>query len=621
MRKYKLTVMALAALAAITFSACASDTDVAIASDSTPENLVNTSPTIVFKLSVPSNSSLHYNNTRAVGDALDDSDIDEEATIKSLYMYEFDAATDQLVNKVDITSIILLKPAGTTGGITSGTAALTAKDYVYEYKPGVKLTYNDARQFLFVANYPSLAADVVTVADNPADPTTITTLTAVKSMVTDALTGTIDQKSVWTTISSTDVPPVSTDVLPMTAFAMFNNSDVIPVAELNAAGDNVVTTTVDLTRIVARIDVVNNTPELVVDEIQLIKANDRSYLLAETETTDRTASPLPTANTKVIMAFDKTKVIGTAKIASASESKPYWDQAVADKTAANAYLTTFAIPEANISATADANGSVVTNPVKLEQAFYIYEDIERDQVNTGEVDGESNPIYKVADDVLRIQVRGTLKGIPVSYNIPFSKDLIEGAATSAPKTGFAIKRNYLYTVMLGDGKPAPIQTGVKVKIKVLDWNQQEVTDYFDASIFKIYKEDVTNTQLANNNTTPVTVGDTEAGMIISTKTINVVQGTAGTPIEFIIGSPYTEVNSVVATLQSVDGDANLHAWVTIEPLDGTGTPTAVNKGYKVTIQPNTGSTPKIRNASIKVEYMVNSTQQTNITYTIVQANS
>lgn len=615
MRKYKLTVMALAALAAITFSACASDADVAIASDSTPENLVNTSPTIVFKLSVPSNTSLYYNNTRAVGDDL--ADIDEEATIKSLYMYEFDAATDQLVNKVDITSIILTNPAGTTGGITSGTASLTAKDYVYEYKPGVNLTYNDARQFLFVANYPTLAAGLNTIADHEADNTkAITTLTAVKSMVTDALTGTIDQKSVWTNVSSTDV-------LPMTAFAMFNNSDVIPVTELNELGTNVVTTTVDLTRIVARIDVVNNTPELVIDEIKLIKANDRSYLLAETETTTR--SDLPAGNTKVNMAFDKAKVIGTAKIASASESKPYWDQAVADKTASNAYLTTFAIPEANISATPDANGSVVTNPVKLEQAFYIYEDIERGQEDTGEVDGESNPIYKVADDVLRIQVRGTLKGIPVSYNIPFSKDLIEGAAASAPKTGFAIKRNYLYTVMLGDGKPAPIQTGVKVKIKVLDWNQQEVTDYFDASIFKIYKEDVTNTQLANNNTTPVTVGDTEAGMIISTKTINVVQGTTGTPIEFIIGSPYSEVNSVVATLQSVDGNAELHdAWVTIEPLDGTGTPvtpTADNKGYKVTIQPNTDGTPEIRNASIKVEYKVSSTQQTNITYTIVQANS
>ncbi|MBR1503074.1 MAG: hypothetical protein IJ618_04220 [Prevotella sp.] len=607
MKKNKLTVLAFAALAAITFSACAGDTDVVNISEPTPENPARTSPTFVFKLSVPSNTSLHYNKTRAVGDNI--ADIDEEATIKSLYMYEFNAATDELVNKVDITSIILTNPEGTTGGITAGTASLTAKDYVYEYKPGVKLTYNDARQFLFVANYPDLATSVNTIADYEADNTkAITTLTAVKSMVTDALTATIDQKSVWKNIESTDV-------LPMTAFAMLNNSDVIPVSELNVDGDNVVTTTVDLTRIVARIDVVNNTPDLVIEEVKLIKANDRSYLLAETETTTR--SDLPAGNTKVTMAFEKTKVI-----APATSATPYLDSYETTPGTPD-YLSTFEIPIDNnhIQAPDPVTQVVVAKNVKLEQAFYIYEDIERPQVDTGQTDDESNPIYKVADDVLRIQVRGTLKGIPVSYNIPFSKDLVENAAPGTAKDGIAIKRNNLYTVMLGDGKAAPIQTGVKFKIQVLDWKQQEVTDYFDASIFKIYDETIDNSL---NNSTTVGDSENEAEMVISTKTINVVQGTAGTPIEFVIASPYSEVNTVVAALQSVNNDAELHDdWITIEPLDadGSGDPTSANKGYKVTIQPNTDGTPDVRNASIKVQYKVNTTQQTNITYTIVQAKS
>ena len=590
MRIYRLTVLAISALAAMTFSSCSNEVDVVNAES--PFEEVNTSPTIVFNLIAPSGSALHY--TRAVGDNIDD--VDAEATIEDLRMYEFDAATGALIEKVDLTSILNSPATGSS-----------AKDYTYSYAPTGNLTNNNARQYLFVANYSSLFAAVNTEAEVAADAAlttpvglTLTTLSDVRDMITTALSGTsLNQKSVWTTETN--------EVIPMTAFAMLNNSDVIPMEELNSTGDNVVTTTVNLTRIVARIDVVNNTPGLVINELILVKANNESYLLPKTNNSTGVVS-IPSSDTyygKVSMTFDDSKVISPA-----TQAAPYLD------TYNTSYLGTFEIPldanHVNLTNLADIayTGSVVEKNVKLEQAFYVYEDIARDNVS-GDAPAEA----------LHLQVRGTLNEIAVSYNIPFTKDLVEGAASGTAKDGFAIKRNNLYTVVLGDGKKSPVHTEVQAQIRVLNWDQEVVTDYFDASVFKIYDGATTNTGVASAAT-----GDAEAEMTISTKTINVAQDnstTSGDPIEFVIASPYSEVSDVVATVQSVDGQTLTQAWVTVTALDGTP---ANNKGYKVTVSPNTGTSPTVRSASIKIEYKVtpsggSATAQTPITYTLIQANS
>lgn len=592
MKIYRFTVLAFAALATMTFCACSSESDLNTAEIQTPENV--TPPTIVFKLTAPAGSPVHY--TRAVGDPFEDTDA--EAAINDLVMYEFDAATGVLKSVTDITSTATAYPATADGGRQSGNSH---KDFVYKYSPQGNITHNDARQFLFVANYPTLASAVTAET---------TTLSQVRDMITTALSGTgLHQKSVWNTISSAN------DYIPMTAFAMLNKSDVIPMEELNAGGTNVVETTVDLTRIVARIDVVNNTPHLIINDIILVKANNESYLLPKTDnTTGDVSIPSTDANyAKVSMTFDKTKVMTPA-----TSTNPYLDEYETTPGTPD-YLATFEIPldanhvdminMANITYT----GNVVNKHVTLEQAFYVYEDIARDNV-AGEAPA----------DALHLQVRGTLNGIAVSYNIPFTNDLVEGAAPATAKDGFAIKRNNLYTVVLGDGKKSPVHTEVQAMIRVTDWSQQVVTDYFDASVFKIYKEDVTNT--VSNSTT---VGDTEADMTISTKTITVEQGTAGTDLEFVIASPYSEVSNVVATVQSLDGSALTHTWVEIIPLDGTGTPAtpnAANKGYLVKVKPNTDGTPEVRSAAIKIEWKVTPaggtlTPQTPITYTLVQKNS
>lgn len=596
MKTYRFTVLAFAALATMTFCACSSESDLNTAVVQTPENV---NPTIVFKLTAPAGSPVHY--TRAVGDPFKDTDA--EAAINDLVMYEFDAATGVLKSVKDITSTATADPTTANGGIQSGSSS---KDFVYKYTPQGNITHNDARQFLFVANYPSLASAVTAET---------TTLSQVRDMITTALSGTgLHQKSVWNTIPiDPSDPSITEDYIPMTAFAMLNKSDVIPMKEIVTGGTNVVETTVNLTRIVARIDVVNNTPHLIINDIILVKANNESYLLPKTDnTTGDVSIPSSDANyAKVSMTFDKNKVMTPA-----SSANPYLDEYETTPGTPD-YLATFEIPlDANhVDMTNMANitytGNVVKKHVTLEQAFYVYEDIKRDNV-AGEAPA----------DALHLQVRGTLNGIAVSYNIPFTKDLLDTGA-STDKDGFAIKRNNLYTVVLGDGKKSPVHTEVQAKIRVTDWSQQVVTDYFDASVFKIYAETVDNS--VNNSTA---VNDPDAAMTISTKTITVEQGT-GTDLKFVIASPYSEVSNVVATVQSLDGSALTHTWVEITPLDGTGTPatpTAANKGYLVKVQPNTDGTPEVRSAAIKIEWQVTPsggtlTPQTPITYTLVQKNS
>jgi len=600
MRIYRLTVLAFAILATMTFSSCSTDADLS-KMETNPavntENAVGKAAPIVFNFSVPGGARLSY--TRAVGDPIDD--IDEEATIHDLWMYEFDAATGELISKEDITTTATANPSTATGGITAATAALSAKDFVYEYKPAGNLTNNDARQFLFVANYPSLATAVTTkaAAEAAVPAGTASTLTDVRNMITTALTGTLNQKSVW---------DQTNNVIPMTAFAMLNKSDVIPMSEDTTTP---IATTVDLTRIVARIDIVNNTPYLVINELILVKANNESYVLHKSDPTDATVFSIPSSDAN----YSKVSITwNSANVVTGTSAAPYRDGYEATPGTPN-YLTTFEIPidadHVDMTKIADINetGVVVSNPVKLEQAFYIYEDIARD-----------NEAGEAPADALHLQVRGTLNGIAVSYNIPFTNDLVEGAAASTPKDGFAIKRNYLYTVELGDGKKSPVHTEVRAKIRVLDWDQQVVTDYFDASVFKIYDETTTNAL-----TTSTATGDDEAEMVISTKVINVDQDNATTPgsdIEFVIASPYGEVSNVIATVQSLDGSALTHTWVTITALDGS----AANKGYKVTVTPNTAAGAAVRSAAIKISYSVTPsggslTSQTPITYTIVQAAS
>ncbi|MBQ7426275.1 MAG: hypothetical protein IJV20_03375 [Prevotella sp.] len=560
MRIYQLTAACFTIMAALTVTSCASNDS--LEANVNPIEVTPTAkattPTLVFNFITPNSDALHY--TRAVGDPI--ADEQDEAAITSLWMYEFDASTGNLIYKQNISSVIT--------DATQHTSTYTYKpettDASYEY------TNNDARQFVFVANH-DVSASMNTIADELSTGIT-STLTDLKGLMTTQLVdGSLNGKSVWEDISSTKY-------IPMTAFAILNNSDVIPMkVKDNETTPTPISVDVKLTRIVARIDVVNNTPNLEVTSIKLVKAADKSYLLHKDDNT------IPTA-TKVSMTFD-----AASQFASPRDATPYKDMYD------DSYIADFLIPDnANhidytpskwAPATLD---NVVLKNVKLEQAFYVYEDIER-----------TGTTADAPAECLHIQVRGILEGIAVSYNIPFSVDLIEGNSFNDgvdTRDGFAIKRNNLYTVWLGDGKPAPVNTSVRAKIRVLDWKKQEVNDEFDDRIFK----------LDANGTSATMASD-----YISTKVINISDAAVTTGNEFKLTTDYTQVVITAVTVNSRDANGNSTDWLTATK--------STDKIILFEATANTGTAS--RSASVKVEYTVDvagtPVVQTPIEYTIIQA--
>ena len=361
----------------------------------------------------------------------------------------------------------------------------------------------------------------------------------------------------------------------MTAYAMVNNSDVISMQEDT---NTPIAADVELTRIVARIDVINDTPNLTISSVKLVKSSNKSYILPK-------ADGSVASDAKVSMTFAATQFPSADNTAIPTQTKPYWD----NNSSAQTYsLSTFEVPSANINASEYAQTPTVDcihdNWVKLEQAFYVYEDLEHAQEGTA-------PNYTVSDQVLCLQVRGTLEGIDVSYNIPFTKNLIKNE-TNSEKDGFAIQRNNVYTVWLGDGKPAPVNTQVNAKIQVKKWDKQQVDDQFDDRVFKLIA------------TFPA--GYSATALTTSTKEIAL---TSAAVSDLILASEYDEVVVTAVTKNSVNSD-----WLTLmNYLDGS----SVWKGTKISAEANTGATA--RSASFKIAYTVSGVAQTPIEYTVTQA--
>lgn len=535
-------VAASAMLAAMTFTACSSNDAVDAVTQPVVEQ--QKAPTIVFNLIAPDRSALHY--TRATT-----ADMDDEAGIGSLHMYEFDAATGKLVaNAVDV--LTGLTPSGSS-----------AKDYEYTYTPTGTNMNNNARQYVFIANYD--LTSTITVANE-------STLDNLKAQMTTALTdGSLNGRSVWNDVSGTKY-------IPMTAYAMVNNSDVISMQEDYSTP---IAADVVLTRIVARIDVINDTPNLTISSVKLVKSSNKSYILPK-------ADGSVASDAKVSMTFDTTQFPSADNTAIPTQTKPYWD----NKSGEQKYsLSTFRVPDANIdqdkyaqtSPTVDCIGD---NWVKLEQAFYVYEDLARSQVD----DGGGN--YSVDANVLCLQVRGTLEGIDVSYNIPFTKNLIKNE-TNSEKDGFAIQRNNVYTVWLGDGKPAPVNTQVNAKIQVKKWDKQQVDDQFDDRVFKLIA--------------PFPGTYTATALTTSTKEIALTNAAVS---DLILASEYDEVVVTAVTKNSVNSE-----WLTLTDYEVS----SVKKGVKIEATANNTAGATKRSASFKIAYSVSGTPQTPIEYTVTQA--
>ena len=402
MKIVKLTFVAAVMLAATAFSACSSESEVTKA-----PKTEKASNAIVFNISLPTGDPFVF--TRGIYNQ-DDS----EAKLNSLRMFEFYADTEVLVATTDIDPTNDLTP--------------TAGTYEWTYEPANPYTDSRARRFIFIAN------DDISLNANE----TITDLMA--KLATQSLANDDPDANIW-----------NSTALPMTGEAITGESNVIPI---DLTEDAPTTVNVDLTRAVARIDVVNFTPKLEITGLKLVKMNPKSYILPHLDNSG-----------KVVVPNGMTKV---------NNITPY-------RTYENNGVTLFRIPDTKIQ----TNGTVlIADTLHLNKAFYLYE--------------EAEPADEVS--ALHLQVTGVLQGVDVFYNIPFWKSYLKESPSDDP---LEIKRNHIYTVYIGDGSKPNINTSIRMAISVKDWKRQNVTDNFDDDIFKNNSTDagVTNYERATQTFT------------------------------------------------------------------------------------------------------------------------
>jgi len=263
MRKiYQLSMAALTLLTALTITSCTTSEEVTSNPSGKSSNAL---PKVVFKIKTPIGDPLVF--TRGIADT------DAEAHLASLWLYEIDAATDKIVRVTDVSSII--------SSPTSGSSDL---DYEYQFAESAARELDDkdqlARRFVFVANdEPTKAGNPIAADDTYAD---LVAAIATKAYLnpTDLAAVPADDQStddIWNTVSATQVLPMSGD-------AVAGGSKVIPIEKESA----VINTTVELTRAVARIDVVNLTPDLIITGMKLMKSNTNGYLIPQVGADNKT---------------------------------------------------------------------------------------------------------------------------------------------------------------------------------------------------------------------------------------------------------------------------------------------------------------------------------------------
>lgn len=180
------------------------------------------SSSLSFKIAVPKGEPVTY----AIQDAA-------ETVIKSLYLYEFDSNKKLLAAPVDIKSELT--------SIVDG----------YSYQKAIDPTKKEIYYFYLVANE---APNELMVIGKTIDE--LKAISASKSLITK------------TSCSSL----INNDAFPMTGIATKNGSELIPLT------NDGVPLNVNLTRVVARLDIKNNMEGLVITSVKLVKTNDKSHL-------------------------------------------------------------------------------------------------------------------------------------------------------------------------------------------------------------------------------------------------------------------------------------------------------------------------------------------------------
>ena len=370
--------LATALLCGVGFISCVNETEM------TENDVVkNATRSVVFNIQFPSGDPYHI--TRVVGDFEND--------LTSLYLLTFDASTDKLVGA----------PTDIAGATLDATYNGTTFTYTYDATNSPAMAY----RFMLVAN-----EDVTDFTDG----------TAMSTVESRILTKTA------LILSNTNKAEATAFAggLPMFGIATLAGQDheIIPLD--NQGGGATVAVDVTMTRIVARIDVVNKAEGLTITKLALKHANPNGYLKPHI------------VSSKVQIPTSMTKVDGI---------EPYT-----------------ALPTGGllgpVSAPDPAN--------KLEKAFYVYEEEELATANIA--------------NALTLQVTGNISGVPVFYEVPFIDANLETPANN--NLGIELKRNHIYTVNIGDNTPVTVNTRVRMTFSVAQWeNGDELSKNYSPELF------------------------------------------------------------------------------------------------------------------------------------------
>lgn len=319
---------------------------------------------ITFSIKAPDGAPVNY--TRAIHDA-------DEWTVNALTLYQFSADENKLMEIVNIDMTKVTK----------------TNDAEYTYTKEFDVNEPGPYRFVFVANDQVQGASVgMTLTDFK------------KKLMTQQLKA--DGSSTSKDLLTTDA---GKQYIPMTGVAKLAGSESLDVMCYVAP------IKVELTRVVARIDLFNHIPNFTITELSLENTSDKTYTFPTRES-------------------------GTTTYEAPSDA-----QRVAQKAG-------FAeIPTGGVVGIAGEDGA------PIHKAFYLYEGKQPQDSEAG---------------ATTIVVKGTYthRGVTSekTYRIPFKQDQL----TYQP---IDIKRNYLYRVHLGDNTPITPDTKVKFSIEVLDWNR------------------------------------------------------------------------------------------------------------------------------------------------------
>ncbi len=474
---------------------------------------------VVFNISLPTGDPVHVKTRTAIQD-------NAEYAIKSLHLLVFDAATDKLksINAVNLTDDV------TSVGFGTG------DDYKYTYTWD-PTTDGTTCRFLMVAN-----EDVANISDIAVDNTWDQVLAAVSSA----------SRSFTAGASLATVFDETSNGLPMTGVAYYNvgtaKNEIIPLDKSTA---DAITVQVDLTRVVARIDVYNKTPNLFITGICLVHANPQSYLMPHKDGSDIT--DIPTSMTKV----------GGAT----GGLLPYnseWD-------ATNHYTVGTDHP---------MTGSASDDGTPLKKAFYCYEDEVYTNADAAALEAEA----------LAVQITGRIgttyaDGVDVFYQIPFTTAKL--ATPLYDNKSVEIKRNYLYKVIIGDGSEVSVNSRVRASLTVADWTATAVNTTFEDALF--YSAPIAAVGTYNRDTKLITLAS------------NAAVTTDGSANDLTIKVTDTYSSSVTVTDIEVLTEGS--TWKAYDDAGGTGWLTAALTDTKtVTLTATANASGSARLGSVRITY-------------------